>query len=86
MLPSVMRFNAVEVGGLYEEFGGVESLATTVQGMLTQAGLPTRLSEHGAPREDLPQLAAEAAAQWTAQFNPRAVDAAALEEIYRCAW
>jgi alcohol dehydrogenase len=86
MLPSVIRFNAEEVGGLYDELGGAEELAAAVEGMLAHAGLPTRLSQHGVPREDLPQLAAEAAGQWTAQFNPREVDAAALEEIYRCAW
>ncbi|MCB9384684.1 MAG: iron-containing alcohol dehydrogenase [Bryobacterales bacterium] len=86
MLPSVIRFNAEAVGGLYDELGGAEELAATVEGLLAHAGLPTRLEQHGVLREDLPQLAAEAAGQWTAQFNPREVDAAALEEIYRCAW
>ena len=86
MLPSVIRFNAEEVGGLYDELGGAEELAATVEGLLAHAGLPTRLEQHGVPREELPQLATEAASQWTAQFNPREVDAAALEEIYRCAW
>jgi alcohol dehydrogenase len=86
MLPSVIHFNAEEVGSLYDELGGAEELAATVEGLLAHARLPTRLSQHGVPEEDLPQLAAEAAGQWTAQFNPRAVDTAALEEIYRCAW
>ena len=86
MLPSVIRFNAEAVGGLYDELGGAEELAAKVEGLLAHASLPTRLEQHGVLREDLPQLAAEAARQWTAQFNPREVDAAALEEIYRCAW
>ena len=86
MLPSVIRYNAAEVGELYDELGGAEHLAKTVEGMLAHAKLPTRLSQHGVPETDIPQLAAEAASQWTAQFNPRAVDAAAFEEIYRWAW
>jgi alcohol dehydrogenase class IV len=34
----------------------------------------------------LPQLAGEAAAQWTAQFNPVPVTSALLEEVYRAAF
>ena len=30
-----------------------------------------------------PELAAEAAAQWTAQFNPRPIGAADFEQLYR---
>jgi alcohol dehydrogenase class IV len=33
----------------------------------------------------IPQLAAEAAEQWTAQFNPVPVDAESLEKVYRAA-
>ena len=86
MLPHVIRFNAEAVGALYDELGGADELAATVAGLLGHAGLPTRLQQHGVPRDELPLLATEAAGQWTAQFNPRAVDAAALEEIYRCAY
>jgi len=34
----------------------------------------------------LPQLAAEAARQWTTSFNPRAADAEALLRIYEQAF
>ncbi len=86
MLPSVIRFNAEAASSLYQDLGGAEQLAATVEGLLAHAGLPTRLEQHGVPLEALPQLAKEAATQWTAQFNPRPVDAAALEEVYRCVW
>jgi alcohol dehydrogenase len=33
----------------------------------------------------VPELAAEAAAQWTAQFNPRPVAAPDFEQLYRAA-
>ncbi len=88
VLPSVIRFNAESesVGALYEELGGAESLACTVEGFLAHAGLPTHLHDHGVELSHLPQLAKEAAEQWTAQFNPREVGPAELEEIYRCAF
>jgi alcohol dehydrogenase len=86
VLPSVIRFNAETVGALYEELGGAESLASTVEGFLAHAGLPTRLRDHGVELSRLPQLSNEAAEQWTAQFNPREVGPAELEEIYRCAF
>ena len=85
MLPSVIRFNAETAGRLYDELGGAEELASAVEGMLAHAGLPTRLAGHGVKREDLPALAAEAATQWTAQFNPRKAGPEEFEEIYRCA-
>lgn len=86
MLPAVIRFNAAAVGGLYEELGGAESLASTVEGLLAHAGLPTHLRDHGMELDHIPELAKEAAGQWTAQFNPREVGAAELEEVYRCAY
>jgi len=85
-LPAVIRFNAEVVGDLYEQLGGAESLASTVEGFLAHAGLPTRLRDHGVELAHIPALAAEAAQQWTAQFNPRPVGAAELEEVYRCAY
>jgi len=86
MLPAVIRFNAQTVGARYEELGGAETLASTVEGFLAHAGLPTRVREHGVEESDIPRLAQEAAEQWTAQFNPREVGPTELEEIYRCAY
>jgi alcohol dehydrogenase len=50
--------------------------------MLELAGLATSFSKCGVTAEELPRLAEQAAAQWTAQFNPREVTAADLERIY----
>ena len=87
MLGSVIRYNAVLVGPLYGELDtSAENLAGRVETMLGQAGLPTRLSDHGVPENGLPDLAEEASRQWTAQFNPRPVTAQDLLEIYRCAY
>jgi len=41
--------------------------------LLEVAKMPATLSDCGVPQKDLPMLAAEAARQWTAGFNPRAV-------------
>jgi alcohol dehydrogenase len=86
-LPAVIRFNGAAVGGLYDELAesgnGAELLASLVENLLQQAGLPARLSEYAVPESDLPTLAQEAARQWTANFNPRPVTADDLLEIYR---
>ena len=87
MLASVIRYNAVAVGPLYAQLDtSAESLAGRVESLLGQAGLPICLSDHGVPEDGLPDLAEEASQQWTAQFNPRAVTAEDLLEIYRCAY
>ena len=48
------------------------------------AGAPTctRLVELGAEARDFPSLAEEAAAQWTARCNPRAVAAEDFIRLY----
>jgi alcohol dehydrogenase len=50
------------------------------------AGLESRLSACGVERKKLPELAAEAARQWTGTFNPRAVGQAELLHIYEQAF
>jgi alcohol dehydrogenase class IV len=90
MLPSVIRFNGPSVGTLYGELAGsrdgAETLACRVESLLQRAALPTRLSQYKIPEDALPDLAREAARQWTAQFNPRAVNENDLLEIYRCVY
>jgi alcohol dehydrogenase len=84
MLPHVIRFNAPAVGDAYAELaGGAEELASAVERHLTAAAVPTRLGEHGISPGILPILAHEAAEQWTARFNPRAVTEADLLDLYR---
>lgn len=87
-LPHVIRYNGGEVDGLYEELidGGAEALAARIEHLRERGGLPSRLSACGVPREALRELAEEAATQWTAGFNPRAVTAAELLGLYEAAY
>ena len=96
MLPHVIRFNGSEVDDLYGELATVAGLnghgptsadrvGHRVEQLVTATGLPTRLSDCGVEDEMIPQLAEEAAGQWTAQFNPRDVSRDDLETLYRSA-
>ncbi len=98
LLPHVIRFNAVEVAPLYGELASAvdlcaaddpdaaEYLASHVRALTEQADLPTSLEDCDLDPDLIPTMAEEAAQQWTAQFNPRPVDADSLKKLYRCAW
>ena len=47
--------------------------------------MPRSLTALGVKPDDIPGLAAEAAAQWTAQFNPRPVTAGDFVTLYTSA-
>ena len=65
MLPTIMRWNSEVVGDVYDELKC--GLIQWVESLRVIAELePITVS-----REMIPQLAAEAAKQWTGQFNPR---------------
>ncbi len=49
----------------------VEALIARLEALLNLAGIPRSLAEAGADPGQIPMLAAEAARQWTANFNPR---------------
>ncbi|MGH7129790.1 MAG: iron-containing alcohol dehydrogenase, partial [Planctomycetaceae bacterium] len=97
MLPHVIRYNQKAVSPLYGQLAAIaglcspadrnaaERLAEHVAGLVSLAGLPTMLSQCEVDSALVPTMAAEAAQQWTAKFNPRPADAAAMEELYRCA-
>ncbi len=97
MLPHVIRFNAAVVGPLYGELAADAGLcaaddpragailADHISQLFAEAGLPKSLSMCQVARELIPTMAQEAAAQWTAKFNPRPVDVTSLQEIYECA-
>ena len=53
--------------------------------LLAAAGMPGSLADCGVTADAVPALASEAAAQWTAQFNPRPVAAADFERLYHAA-
>ncbi len=63
----------------------VAALLERLQAVLNEAGIPRTLGAAGVDPQQLPTLAAEAARQWTATFNPVPMDAAAFEALYRAA-
>ena len=83
VLPHVIRFNAA--GGEGNPYADLmpdaEALARKIEGMLDAGGLPRRLGDVGATREQIPQLAHIGAKQWTATFNPRKVGEVELAQI-----
>jgi len=85
MIPHVVRMNAAgdtESAARYEQlFSG--DLPKRLEEHLRIAGVKTRLADYGVGESDIRLLAAEAAEQWTAQFNPIAVDALSFEALYR---
>ena len=87
MLPHVIEFNRrdAEAAAIYDSLGGSQDIAQRVRDHLRRAGMDASLGEQGLDLESLPQLAEEAAVQWTARFNPVTVTAADLEVVYRAA-
>lgn len=98
MLPHVIRFNAKSVGPLYgalaadarlcaaDDSHAGDRLADRIGQMLVASGLPTHLAACEVHRDRLPNLAEDAARQWTGTFNPRPVDEASLLELYEAAF
>ena len=84
LLPHVVRWNRVAAAELYRDLDAY--LANRLAEMVGAAGLCGRLRDLGIPKEALPMLAEDAAAQWTGQFNPRAFNVAAALEIYQSAY
>jgi alcohol dehydrogenase len=99
-LPHVVRFNAAAAGETYRGLLGgaflgaaasdgsaeARALADRLTELRAKAGLPERLRDCCVEANRLPELAAEAAAQWTARFNPRPVTADDLLAIYEAAF
>lgn len=98
MLPHVIRKNGASVGDLYADLlspelrngsrgaGAAEKLAAVIESLADKVGLPRTLSQCNVERRELPRLAREAAAQWTAQFNPRQLSEAEFLELYEAAF
>jgi len=87
MLPHVIRLNSTfsESAAAYSKiFEG--DLAARAASLLDAAGIRPCLKDYGVEEGDIPSLAASAAGQWTAQFNPVELDAARFESLYSAAW
>lgn len=97
LLPHVVRWNAAVVDDEYRELARLgrlpengaaspgEPLASHIEKLFARTGLPRSLTECGVKAEAIPELAKEAAGQWTAQFNPRQLKTEDFEALYRCA-
>lgn len=89
MLPHVVRFNARHetLGNPYAALGhDAEELARLLTRMLNAARLQATLQGCGVPEDALPDLAREAAGEWTVGFNPRRLSECDLLAIYRDAY
>ena len=90
MLPAVIRFNAADpaVARMYDELGEIKSarLAARVEWLLHLAGMPRSLADCGVTPDSIPMLAAEAAKQWTAGFNPRPIGEKDFRGLFEAAF
>lgn len=96
-LPHVVRYNTAVVGQRYCELAraaglpaespelAAAALAERLQSLVQRAGQPSGMQQFGVSEHDLPEMAREAAEQWTGRFNPRPVSEPQLLEIYQCA-
>jgi len=97
LLPHVVRFNSTAVDCMYRNLAvdaglslnGTPAghvLADRLRSFVVDSGSPVSLEECGVDAGLIPEMASEAAQQWTGRFNPRSVAADSLEELYRCAF
>ena len=86
MLPHIIRFNSAlpEIAALYQSYYDGD-LADRITELLDEARMPLDITHYGVTEVDLPKLAAMAAKQWTAQFNPRPISEADFVEVFRAA-
>jgi alcohol dehydrogenase class IV len=97
LLPKVVRWNASVAQDRYSVLLGsprrrardedaAETLARRLEDLATTGSLALTLRETGVEASALPELAEQAAQQWTGTFNPRPFDAAGALEIYTAAF
>ena len=86
MLPHVVRFNRSVARDAYHELYPDGDLADRITTLKQIGNLPNRLRDYPVQytidTADLPTLAKEAEAQWTAQFNPRPVNVSDFMKLY----
>jgi alcohol dehydrogenase len=99
LLPTVVRWNEASAGDDYARLLSWSSMAgqnngATPTGELAHrleelaeaGGLRSNLRAAGVKETDLPELAADAAGQWTGTFNPRPFDKQGAIEVYQCVY
>ena len=101
MLPHVVRFNGKDPDALkaYAELASAPEIACVSDGfeaalnalvewlerLLEVTEMPRSLSQCGVERSMIPTMAAEAAKQWTATFNPRPIATQDFVKLYEAA-
>jgi alcohol dehydrogenase len=89
LLPHVVRWNLPAAADRYAELssagGGerrAEALIARLEQFVDAGSFPESLGRAGVAERDLPELAEDAATQWTGTFNPRRFDVAGALDIY----
>ena len=93
MLPHVVGYNCVDAhtATIYLELAtaaglaSIDALIDLLAGFVEVAPFPSSLAAAGIDADAIPTLAANAAEQWTAGFNPVASAAPDFEDLYRAA-
>lgn len=98
LLPTVVRWNektgtdycpllsSSSLAGRNNHLTPGEELARRLEELAEAGGLRSNLRNAGVSETELPELAADAAQQWTGTFNPRPLDVQGAIEIYQCAY
>jgi alcohol dehydrogenase len=98
LLPTVVRWNEKtgtdyrpllswsNTAGQNNQLTPGEELARRLEELAEAGGLRNNLRSAGVSESDLPELAADAAEQWTGTFNPRPLDKQGAIEIYQCVY
>jgi len=102
LLPHVVRFNAKDapVKRAYAELASapeiacvsdgldaaVEALIARLESLLNTSQIARSLADRSVKHSKIKVMAAEAAKQWTASFNPRSVAAKDFEDLYAAAF
>lgn len=90
MLPAIIAFNArdplaheryMELSAA-ADLGPIDEFIAELEVLLDVAKMREGLDKYGIDRAQFPELAREAAKQWTATFNPRSIAAADFEQLY----
>jgi len=99
LLPTVVRWNETIAGSEYarllswssvagrnNELSPAQELARRLEELAEAGGLRRNLRAAGVKQTDLPELAEDAAGQWTGTFNPRPFDKQGAIEVYQCVY